>query len=129
MNSVTIDPEVAVRLENYQQSEIEPEIRRIVNDALREYLRSLERQKLRREQEAFEEQYLQLKHEYLGRYVAFHKGQLVDVDENERALYIRVHQRFPNTVIGIFPVDETSPLRVHRHLSTRLSPPNQRSGS
>ena len=60
--------------------------------------------------------------EYLGKYVAFHQGQLIDVDEDQYTLYVRVHERYPETAIGIFPVTETGEMPVYRSTTTRIHP-------
>ncbi|MBI1298694.1 hypothetical protein GC175_27485 [bacterium] len=127
IKAVTLEEDVVEQIELYQESsgtEIENVIPHIVNDAIRKYVRDLERQALIREQEAYQRQHSQLVGDYLGQYVAFHQGQLIDWDKDERALMIRVRQRYPNKVIGIFPVDETSEMRTFRHLSVRLTPPS-----
>ncbi|MBX2999132.1 MAG: hypothetical protein KF893_11530 [Caldilineaceae bacterium] len=131
IKAVELAEDVVEQIELYQESsgtEIEDNIPHIVNDAIRKYVRELERQALIREQEAFRRQHPQLVGEYLGQYVAFHQERLIDWDKDERSLMIRVRQRYPNKVIGIFPVDETSEMRTFRHLSVRLAPPSSSTG-
>ncbi len=71
------------------------------------------------EQTAFAALHTQLAHTHFGQYVAIHKGKLIDADVNQRELYIRVHQQRPDTVIGIFPVRESSQMPIHRHIGSR----------
>jgi hypothetical protein len=128
---IELEQDVIERVELFQEhsgTEIEANLPQVVNEAVRKYVQTLEFQALDKEQEAYRRQHPQLVGEYLGKYVAFHQEQLIDWDEDERNLIIRVRQRYPHKVIGIFPVDETSEIRVHRHLSTRLSPPRRVEG-
>lgn len=127
IKAIELAEDVVRQIELFQEgsgTEIENNISDVANDAIRKYMRDLERQALLREQEAFQRQHSELVGEYLGQYVAFHQGQMIDYDRDERALMIRVRQRYPKKVIGIFPVDETSEMRTFRHLSSRLAPPS-----
>jgi len=76
-------------------------------------------QLLEDEQAAFAALHAQLVHTHFGQYVAIHKGKLIDADVNQRELYIRVHQQRHDTVIGIFPVRESSQMPTHRHTGSR----------
>lgn len=124
MHTVELDPNLVSRLERFGRSEqdLEGYVQRVVNEVMRNYLNQLEAQKLTEEQNAFELQHPQLVKEYLGKYVAFHQGQLIDVDEDQYTLYVRVHQRYPETAIGIFPVTETGEMPVYRSTTTRMHP-------
>jgi len=75
-------------------------------------------QKLDQEKAAFEAMHAQLAQTHLGQFVAIHVGKLIDRDVNQRELYIRVHRNHPDTVIGIFPVRESSQMPTHHHLGS-----------
>lgn len=123
MHTVELDPRLVARLEHLghaPEQDLNDYLRRVVNDVMRNYLKELEAQKLSEEQKAFELQHPQLVKEHLGRYVAFHQGQFIDVDDDQYTLYVRVHQRYPETAIGIFPVTETGEMPVYRSISTRI---------
>ena len=53
------------------------------------------------EDAAYQAMHPKLFEKFPGQYVAIHKGELIDVDENEMALYLRVDERFPDEVILI----------------------------
>jgi hypothetical protein len=123
MNVIHLDPKLSERIEALKNSgeDVEAKIQKAVNKAVRTILEEWVDQKLDEERAAFEAQHPHLVTAYLGKYVAFHQGQLIDTDESERQLYIRVRQQFPDTVVAIFPVDETSQMRVHYSTNTRLA--------
>jgi hypothetical protein len=75
-------------------------------------------QKLDQEQAAFAALHGQLVLTHFGQFVAIHAGKLIDADVNQRELYIRVHRNNPDTVIGIFPVRESSQMPTH-HIGSR----------
>jgi hypothetical protein len=122
MNVVHLDPEVAERIAALRNAgeDFEARIQSAVNKAVNDVLDEWVDQKLDRERLAFETQHAQLVEAHLGKYVAFHDGELIDADESERQLYIRVRQRFPHTVVAIFPVDETNAMRTHYATLTQL---------
>jgi hypothetical protein len=125
MHTVELDPKLVARLERFgpaSEQDLEDYLQRVVNEVMRNYLRQLETQKLNEEQKAFELQHPELVKEFLGKYVAFHQGQLIDVDDDQYTLYVRVHQHYPETAIGIFPVTETGEMPVYRSTTTRIHP-------
>ena len=67
---------------------------KLVEDAVRTYLRELEREKIKTEAKAFRKLHTELVKQYLGRYVAIHHGQVVDHDEDFHALHQRIRQQF-----------------------------------
>jgi hypothetical protein len=123
VNVVHLDAELSERIEALKNSseDFEAKIHSAVNKAVNDVLDEWVDQKLDQERFAFETQHAQLVETYLGKYVAFHEGKLIDADESERQLYIRVRHRFPQTVVAIFPVDETSEMRTHHSTRTQLS--------
>jgi hypothetical protein len=122
MNVVHIDPELSERIEALKNTDedFEAKIQFAVNKAVNDVLDEWVDQKLDQERVAFEEQHALLMERYLGQYVAFHEGEVIDADESERQLYIRIRQQFPYTVVAIFPVEETSQMRTHYSTRTQL---------
>lgn len=55
--------------------------------------------KMDREDAAYQAMHAKLFEKYAGQYVAIHNGELVDADEDEMALYIRIDERFPGEVV------------------------------
>ena len=72
------------------------------------------RAQMAREVAAFEGQHAVLAATHLGRYVAFHKGALVDADEDVQALRHRIRKQMPDAVVMIQQVQEKlpPPLRI-----------------
>ena len=70
-----------------------------VDKALRSYLAQFRREKIRAETEAFRQQHDELLTKYSDRYVAVHEGQVIDHDQDLRALHLRVFNR-----LGHIPV-------------------------
>ena len=129
MQVIQLDPTLAASLDALQAGMKEEDIRagaeQTVNEAIRDYIRDLQAQKLWKEQRAFEDQHKQLVGEYLGKYVAFHDEQMIDSDSNKRTLYIRVQRKYPGTVIGIFLVHETNDMVEHRFVGMRRVTENE----
>ncbi len=84
-------------LAKYSEPQVDPN--EIVDRALRRYLREMQRQKLRREQQAFEQQKKELLANYFGEYVAIHEGKVIDHDRDLRTLNSRVFKRFGRTTV------------------------------
>ena len=47
-----------------------------------------------------------LSDKYLGQYVAVYRGELIDHDVDQVALYLRVKEQYPGEFIWIAPVGE-----------------------
>jgi prevent-host-death family protein len=62
-----------------------------------------------REIAAYEAQYTGLVASYLGQYVAFYQGELVDHDQDQVALLKRIDGRFPSAIVLIRQVQPTLP--------------------
>ena len=106
MPTVTLNSHVYSRLqEAAEERETTPEA--LLEDAARQYLWELERQKISEESALFRQQHPELKKKYLGEYIAFHQGKVIDHDPDEAALWKRVRQRYGRTPILIVQVGET----------------------
>jgi hypothetical protein len=93
MSIVTLQPDLAERLEETAaQGEIEPND--LLDLAVRSYLRQIDRETIRTEAEAFRTMHSELIAQYLGKYVAIHRKEVVDVDEDFQALHTRIRNRF-----------------------------------
>lgn len=100
VNTVTLKADIVEQINDlvkYSDSQVNPD--EIVDQALRHYLRELRRQKLRREQQAFEQQKNELLAEYFGEYVAIHEGQVIDHDRDLRTLNSRVFKKLGRTTV------------------------------
>jgi hypothetical protein len=125
MTAIQLDPHLAIRIEELKKSlngSIEIEVQEAANEAIQRLLDQLVIRKLEQEQRAFEAQHSQLVEKFLGRFVAFHQGQLVDVDDDQHNLYVRVQQAYPNAAVGIFPVTESAEMPALRSTGVRFSP-------
>lgn len=82
----------------------------ILNSALQLYFWELDRRKIAEESAVYRRQHAQLRSEYLGEYIAMHKGDVVDHDKDFIRLRQRIRQRFPNTAVMMTLVtDEATP--------------------
>ncbi|HFQ92806.1 MAG TPA: ribbon-helix-helix domain-containing protein [Anaerolineae bacterium] len=73
----------------------------LADKAIQQYLRREAEKKIAREEEAYCAQHDQLLKKYRGQYIAMHKGQVVDCDMDELALYLRIRRQYPQTGILI----------------------------
>ena len=78
----------------------------LVETAVRDYLRALQRRKIEAEAQAFESMHAELVKTHLGQYVAIHRGRLIDQDEDFLALHKRVRQGFGNEAVLIRRVEQ-----------------------
>lgn len=78
----------------------------ILNAALQSYLWELDRRKIAEESAHYRRQHAQLCQEYLGEYIAMHKGAVIDHSEDFAQLRQRVRQRFSGTAVMITLVTE-----------------------
>lgn len=93
MSTITVQAQLVEQLEQAaSERSMMPE--ELLETALRDYLRQLDRDKIKTEAEAFRDLHSALLKEYPGQYVAIHNGELVDHDEDFQALHRRVRQRF-----------------------------------
>lgn len=80
-------------------------IQRMAQEAVRQYARDRTKpntgQKLEQEIAAYHSMHAGLLQKYAGKYVAVHKGQVVDFDLDQLALYFRVRKLFPGEEILI----------------------------
>ena len=117
MPTITLDQNVYKRLKAAAE-EHETTADALLEDAARQYLWEMERQKISEESEMFRQQYPELKEKYLGQYVAMHQGKVVDHDVNEDELWKRVRERYGRTPVLIVRVEET-PDRTFTRLGFR----------
>lgn len=69
--------------------------------AIRRYLRHETRRKIQREEDAFRAMHAELLNEYPGQFVAIYRGQVIDRDSDQLALYHRVEQHHASTPVLI----------------------------
>jgi len=100
MRTVTIKPERAKQLDDLiATSDLQIDMDEIVDRALLFYFRELQRQKMRKEIQAFERQKPELLKKYFGEYVAIHEGKVIDHDSDVRTLNQRVFKRLGRTTV------------------------------
>jgi hypothetical protein len=68
----------------------------------------LDRRKIADETRAFRQQHAVLKGQYLGKYIAMHKGQVIDHDVDFQALFARVRAKHGRTAVMITLVEESA---------------------
>lgn len=93
MTTITLTSPLAAELEQAASEQaVKPE--KLLEDAVRAYLRGLERDKIKAEAVAFRRLHPELVKKYLGRYVAIRDGNVVDHDEDFQALHQRIRHQF-----------------------------------
>jgi len=93
MSTLTLSPQLVAELEQVATEQAKnPE--QLLEDAVRAYLRQLERDKIRSEADAFRKLHPELVKKYLGQHVAIHNGDVVDHDQDFQTLHQRIRQRF-----------------------------------
>jgi predicted transcriptional regulator len=59
-----------------------------------------------RERQAYIAMHNALKAQYLGKYVAIYGGELIDWDDDELALYLRIDAQYPDDFVWLTKVEE-----------------------
>ena len=98
MPTVTLKPELAEQITHFTNGS-QSTIDTFVDQAVREHLHEMARQKIRAETQAFEQQREILVETYLGQYVAIHDGQIIDHDPNLLALHLRIFERLGDVAV------------------------------
>lgn len=80
-------------------------------------------EKIREESTRFRAKHTELRAGYLGQYIAFRNGEVLDHDPDARVLYLRVKRQFGDEPILIAPVTDQAKPEFHMR-SPRLA--NQR---
>ncbi len=105
MPTVTLDPVLYQWVEQAaHDAQASPEA--VLAEALRRHLWDLDRRKIAEESKAYRRQHAELRARYFGRYIAMHRGEVVDQDVEFQVLWQRVRQRFGRTPVMITQVGE-----------------------
>ena len=91
----------------------------IAEQAIRTYLRLEAKQILTREVQAFTDMHAELVQQHLGQYVAVRQGKVVDFDESQLDLVLRIEERFPDEIILIRQVT-SEPEKIYTIRSPRI---------
>ena len=73
----------------------------LANEAIDDYLRTRQQEKLDREIVAYTQMHPELWRNLPGHWVAFHNGEMVDTDPDQAALYRRVREKYGRTAVLI----------------------------
>lgn len=104
MMTVTIREQTARQLTKVADDQAtSPE--ELVEKAIRELLRSEADRILAREMDAFRTLHSSLLQQFPKEYVAIHRGELIDHDADQYALYLRVDETYPDEIILIKQVN------------------------
>jgi predicted transcriptional regulator len=96
--TVQLDKEIAENLE-WAAKQMGMTAADLTEKAIQQYLRLEAERKIAREMEVYESQHERLLPQYEGQYVAMHNGQIIDQDQDELPLYLRIREKHP--LIGI----------------------------
>ncbi|MCA9922426.1 MAG: hypothetical protein KC421_08640 [Anaerolineales bacterium] len=86
----------------------------LADKAIRQYLRREAEKKIAREEAVFQTQHGELLERYNSQFIAMHQGQVVDHDQDELALYLRIRKQYPS--IGILIKQVTSEPEIVWHV-------------
>ena len=110
MTTISIKENTAIALQQIAQ-QTGASLDTLTERAIQQYLRREADRKIREEEESYRLQHEELLTSYDGRFIAMHKGQVIDNDEDELTLLLRVRKQYPHTGILIKKVsseiDET----------------------
>lgn len=73
----------------------------LAEKAIGRYLRQEAERKIEREEIAYWSQHKELLERFGGRYIAMHRGEVIDSDEDEITLYVRAQRKHPTVGILI----------------------------
>lgn len=114
MPTITIEPEQFKQLESIaQEQQTEPD--NIAREALRRYFWEQNRRKISEESAIYRQHHPELKKRYLGQYIAMHRGEVVDHDNDFQPLYQRIRGRFGKTPVMLTQVREEAETTLVRH--------------
>lgn len=105
MITITLESHVAAKVEDLS-AKLGKSFEESILEAVEWRLERWNNEKRIREFEAFDELHTQLKDQYLQQYVAIHNGKVVDVDENENMLEIRVKEKYGDIAVLVMKVEE-----------------------
>ena len=114
MPTVAVEPKLYRRVEEAAR-EYQVGVGEILARSIRLYLWELERRKISEESAIYRQRHAELKAQYLGKYIAMHKGQVVDHDADFQTLRQRVRRRFGHTPVMITLVEDTAEQPLVRH--------------
>lgn len=98
MSAIVLEADLTERLiETAQVRDIQPND--LLEQAVRTYLRQIDRETIRSEVEAFRRMHSALVQQFLHQWVAIHRGEVVDSDADFQSLHQRIRDRY-----GRFPV-------------------------
>lgn len=91
----------------------------LAETAIRRFLRYEARRRIQREENAFRAMHAELRAAYPDQYVAVYRGQVVDHDPDQLALFRRVEERYPDAPVLIRQVTP-EPEEVYTFRSPRV---------
>lgn len=105
MSIVTLQSDLAERLEETAaQRKVEPND--LLDLAVRAYLRQIDRETIKIEAEAFRAMHSELVAQHLGKFVAIHRKEVVDIDGDFQALHSRIRNRFGQLPVLLRQVEQ-----------------------
>ncbi len=91
----------------------------LAETAIREYIQNEEQRLMHSEMVAYRKLHKALWERYPGEFVAVFRGQVIDRDVDQTALFLRIDQKHPDDVVMITQVLET-PDEEYQNISARL---------
>lgn len=118
--TLTIAEDTAMGLQ-LAADELGVSMEEVAEGAFRRYLRQDAERKIEREEIVYHSRREELLTRFSGQYIAMHRGEVIDSDRDEVALYVRVQQKHPTVGILIKRVDGAEDVWVIRSCANNLS--------
>lgn len=124
MHAIALRPDLQQVLE--RDAELQSKtVSDLVNEAVARYLRERDREKLVRENTAYERMHATFLPDLLGQWVAIHDGQVVDQDADASTLHARVRAQCGRTPVLIRQVEEHPAREIRRRTPSITEDPDE----
>lgn len=120
MTVIKLRDDLRKTLEQYAEHQ-NRSVDQLINEAIRNYIEDIHARELAREQQAYESMHTELLRTHAGKWVAVHRGSVVDSDEDDVALHQRVLGRLGDVPVLLTRVED-KPITDLWLRSPRLGP-------
>lgn len=105
MSAIELQPNLVKRLEG-EAVRRHVTLQSLVNEWLEDQWWLAQHEKIRRETELYQVQHAQLRALYLGRVIALHEGQVIEVGDDMGQVYLRAQERVGEQAVLVLQVQD-----------------------
>lgn len=98
MSHVIIDKQLYTQFERFAEQKNDS-VQMLAERIIRDYMRQEKRTLMQQEIKAYQAMHTELLANHLGQYVAIHQGKLVDYDDEELPLYLRISKSYSDAPV------------------------------